>query len=559
MSELNQDTQDNQNKLVEINKEISDYYTDKMASIENMKKEGKNPYPHKYPSSMSLKNYIETYNHIEQGARCQDSNEQIIGRVTLKRDASKKLKFLTIEENGYNIQVMVSFEFYHFDETVNSVNSVNSDKDKLDFFIKTIATINRGDIIGISGFVGKSHKGELSIFPYTIQILTPCLRLLPTSHFGITDEETRMRKRFLDLLVNASSRTPFIIRNKVLKFIRNFLYDMEFIEVQTPIINLNAGGANAKKFTTYLNDLKTNMELRVAPELYLKQLVVGGFPRVYEIGPQFRNESIDRTHSPEFTSLEFYMAYADYNDLIIIAENLFSSIVHHIHGTFKIKCKPFDNDKSKPFDNDKSKPFDDVDNNEHSNDLIEIDFTPPFNKFDFVKEIELGCGKKLPIEFDSDESNLFLQKLCKEHNIVCADPKTTSRLLDKLAGHFIEPKCINPSFVINHPRVMCPLAKWHRDNSNLTERFEMFIMGYEFANAYTELNDPVVQRFEFEKQMKSKSCGDDEAQNIDETFIEALEYGLPPTGGFGMGIDRLIMILSGVMKIQDVITFPLIR
>jgi lysyl-tRNA synthetase class 2 len=230
------------------------------------------------------------------------------------------------------------------------------------------------------------------------------------------------------------------------------------------------------------------------------------------------------------------MAYADYNDLMVMAEEIFSQVVFSIHGTYKIMCIPFDSDVP-----------------------VEIDFTPPFKRYDFIKEIELECGRTLPTDLTTPEANQFLQELCKLFNVECSNPRTTARLLDKLCGRFIESKCKNPTFVINHPLIMSPLAKWHRNNPNITERFELFIMGFEFANAYTELNDPTIQRETFNQQMLAKASGDEEAQSIDETFVSALEYGLPPTGGFGIGIDRLTMALSKSNKIQDVILFPTLR
>jgi lysyl-tRNA synthetase, class II len=390
--------------------------------------------------------------------------------------------------------------------------------------------IARGDYVGIYGFVGKTKMGELTIIAREMVVLTPCLRELSGTKFGLKDDEMRARKRYIDLIINRESRDPIIIRSKVLKYIRNYLDSLDFIEVQTPIISHQAGGASAKPFITHYNDLKTDMVMRVAPELYLKQLVVGGLDRVYEIGQQFRNESIDTSHNPEFVSLEFYMAYADYNDLMDICEDMLSKLVLQINGSYLVK-------------------YDDK----------VIDFKPPYKRLDIVKEIEKGTNTKLPDDLGSEEANKILLELCDKFNVECRSPKTNARLLDKLAGKFVENQFINPTFLINHPLVMSPLAKWHRDNPFLTERFELFVNGFELANAYTELNDPTIQRKTFEDQMKAKASGDDEAQPIDENYIEALEYGLPPTGGFGMGIERLIMVLSNRQRIKDVICFPMLK
>jgi lysyl-tRNA synthetase class 2 len=506
--------------------EIS-YGSERKNYVLQQKEASENPYPHHFNQTMQLKQYVEQYSPLENES-VEQHIENISGRVESTRDY-KKLFFCTIWQGDSKLQLMMNMSSF---ETQG-----NSNKEKERYFRQKVSNIKRGDIIGAIGNPCRSKTGELSLLTKSFKILAPCLKMLPTSHFGLTNDEERYRHRYIDLIVNKDSREIFYVRSKVIKFLRKYLDDREFMEVETPILAQQAGGAAAKPFKTYHNSNKTEMTMRIATELPLKQLVVGGFDRVYEIGKQFRNESIDRTHSPEFTSVEFYMAYADYNDLMNMAEDFFPKLAMHIHGSYKVKCKSFESD----------------------NEIMEVDFTPPFARFDFVGELEKETSTIFPKDLSSEDARVFLDELCNKYNIECSSPRTTTRLLDKLAGHFIEPKCINPSFVINHPAIMSPLAKWHRDNANFSERFELFMLGHEFANAYTELNDPFVQREAFENQLKDKNSGDEEAQDVDNIFIDALECGLPPTGGFGIGIDRLVMLMAGTNRIQDVILFPAMK
>ena len=289
------------------------------------------------------------------------------------------------------------------------------------------------------------------------------------------NKDTRYRQRYLDLILNNNVRNIFKTRNLVIDFVRKYLRDMDFIEVETPMMNMIPGGATARPFETYHNDLDMNLFMRIAPELYLKMLIVGGMNRVFEIGKQFRNEGIDMTHNPEFTTCEFYWAYADYNDLMDMTEDMLSKMCYSIHGTYKIQYHPNGQD--------------DKDN------VIEIDFTAPFRRIPMMAGLEEVLGIKLPknTELDTEESRIFFDKLCKEKNVDCSNPRTTARLIDKLVGHYLESQCKNPTFITNTPQIMSPLAKWHRSEEGLCERFELFINYHELINAYTELNDPKVQ------------------------------------------------------------------
>ncbi|KAK4792802.1 hypothetical protein SAY86_023237 [Trapa natans] len=524
------------------------YFENRAKYLEGQKAEGMNPYPHKFEVQMSIIEFIEKYGSLSNGDHLEEVTVSLAGRIMNKRSSSSKLFFYDMHGGGAKLQVMT--------------DASKSGMEEAEFY-KFHSSVKRGDVVGITGFPGKTKRGELSIFPTSFTVLSHCLHMLPRQKAGpgsdnantkkidswlpgrtrnpeayiLKDQETRYRQRYLDLMVNTEVRQIFKTRTKIVRYIQRFLDNLDFFEVETPMMNMIAGGAAARPFVTHHNELNMRLYMRIAPELYLKQLVVGGLERVYEIGKQFRNEGIDLTHNPEFTTCEFYMAFADYNDLMALTEEMLSGMVKELTGGYKIKY--------------------------HANGLdkepIEIDFTPPFRRIDMVEELEKAAGLNIPKDFSSEEANKYLVEACMKFDVKCPPPQTTTRMLDKLVGHFLEETCVNPTFIINHPEIMSPLAKWHRSKPGLTERFELFINKHELCNAYTELNDPIVQRQRFSDQLKDRQSGDDEAMAMDETFCTALEYGLPPTGGWGLGIDRLTMLLTDSQNIKEVLLFPAMK
>lgn len=370
-----------------------------------------------------------------------------------------------------------------------------------------------------------------------VTLLTPCLHQLPDSFYGFKDQEQRYRRRHLDLIMNNDVRDAFIKRGKMVDYIRSFFKSREFLEVETPMMNQIAGGATAKPFKTFHNAYNQELFMRVAPELYLKQLVVGGLERVFELGKQFRNEDADLTHNPEFTTAEFYMAYADVYDIMDLTEDLVSGVVQHATGGLQTTYHT------------------------QAGEELHVNWAKPWKRIEMIPALEEATGTKFPPgdQLHTQETNEFLKGVVKKAGVECSPPLTNARMIDKLVGEFIEDHCINPTFITGHPQMMSPLAKYHRKNAGLCERFEAFVCRKEIVNAYTELNDPFDQRLRFEEQASQKAQGDDEAQLVDETFCESLEWGLPPTGGWGMGIDRMAMFLTDNYTIREVLTFPFMK
>ncbi|MBA64651.1 MAG: lysine--tRNA ligase [Candidatus Marinimicrobia bacterium] len=485
-------------------KQIMDHRLEKLNSLI---KDGVDPYPAKFKPTHFSQSIKLNYEELK------GKNVVVAGRIRALRKMGKA-SFFRISDNEGDIQIFIK-------------------KDDLgDAIYGYFKLLDIGDFVGIEGSVFTTKTGEISIHTINLTILAKSIRPLPivkekdgVLYDSFSDKEQRYRNRHLDLLLNPEVKNTFFKRAKIIKSIRKFLDDKQFLEVETPVLQPLYGGANARPFVTHHNSLDQTLYMRIADELYLKRLIIGGIDRVYEIGKDFRNEGMDRNHNPEFTMLEFYCAYMDYEDCMDLVENLIKNAAKEVNALVI------------------------------NVDGREVDLNMTFHRKKFMELLT----EKLGYDFN-DISEDQLKVICHEKGIELEDNANFGQMLDALMGNFIEPTLIEPTFIIDYPKVISPLAKMHRDgDKNLVERFELFIGGSEFANSFSELNDPIDQRSRLEDQAALRELGDDEAQVLDENFIQAMECGMPPTGGVGIGIDRLIMLLTGNRWIKDVILFPTLK
>ncbi|MGB4238280.1 MAG: lysine--tRNA ligase [Candidatus Hydrothermia bacterium] len=486
---------------------MSDEFEIRKEKVEVLRKAGIEPYQYHFEITHRSNAIKEHFDELE------NKEISIAGRLMTKR-VFGKLSFAHIRDENGDIQIAIQ-------QGTTKVHC--SDEDGASFFKKFVDT---GDIIGINGKVFKTKTGEITILVEKLTILSKCLRPIPEKWHGLRDRELIYRERYLDLIMNIESRETFVKRAKIIKLIRSFFDEKGFIEVETPILQPVYGGAFAKPFETYSNALNTKLYLRIADELYLKRLLVGGLEKVYEISKDFRNEGIDRLHYPEFTMLEAYASYWDYNDMMNMTEELMEKLAMEIMGGTEF---------------------------EYQGEKISL--KRPYKKLSYLDELSSKLGKD-PLSMGQDE----LRRVGIELGLPNAKKLPPNRLLDKLFDALVADQIKNPTFVVDHPVLISPLAKKHRKYNDRVERFELFILGVEFANAFSELNDPIAQRERFEEQVRFRDAGDEEIpKEVDEDFLNAMEYGMPPAGGIGFGIDRIIMLLTNQYSIRDVIVFPQLK
>ena len=493
--------QENNNQEQEL--DINHLMQIRREKLSELQEQGKNPFEiTKFNRTNTAGEIKANYENFEQ------KDVTVAGRIIAKRIMGKA-SFCTIQDCDEKIQSYVS------------INDLGEES------YKAFKTFDIGDIIGITGFVFKTRTEEISVHAKEVTLLTKSLRPLPEKFHGLKDPDLRYRQRYTDLIVNPEVKDTFILRSKIIKEIRRFMDENGYMEVETPILTTVATGDAARPFMTHHNTLDLQMYLRIAPELNLKRLIVGGFDKVFEIGKNFRNEGMDIKHNPEFTNMEFYSAYQDYNDMMDISEKLISTVAKNTLGTTTITYQG-----------------------------QEINLAPGWKKITMIEAIKEVTG----IDFNTINTDEEAQAIAKEKGVEYEEIKNTrGHIINEFFETFVEETLIQPTFIMDYPIELSPLTKKKKEDPRLVERFELFIGGREYGNAYSELNDPIDQYERFLKQVEAKEKGDEEAGGMDEDFVNALEIGLPPTGGMGIGLDRLIMLLTDSASIRDVLLFPTMK
>ena len=482
--------------------ELSEILKVRIDKLNELQRLGKNPFKvNEYNKTHSTKEIVEKFESME------GQQVSIAGRVMSKRDMGKA-SFCDLQDRTGKIQLYIK------------VNDVGEET------YEQIKKFDIGDIVGTQGEVFKTRRGEISIKVSSIALLSKSLQPLPEKWHGLKDVDLRYRQRYVDLIVNPEVKNTFIKRSKIIKAIRDFLDNRGYLEVDTPILNNIPGGAAARPFITHHNTLDIDMYLRIATELHLKRLIVGGLEKVYEMGRIFRNEGMSIKHNPEFTTIELYEAYTDYNGMMSLTEQMIYDVAQKVLGTAVIEYQG-----------------------------EEIDLTPPWNKITMIDAICKYTG----VDFNNASTDEEACQVAKSLQITVDDNATRGEIINLVFEACVEEKLVQPTFIMDYPVEVSPLAKRKADNPALTERFELFITRREIANAFSELNDPIDQKQRFIKQVEAREAGDEEANMMDEDFIHALEYGMPPTGGLGIGIDRLVMLLTDAYSIKDVLLFPTMK
>ncbi|MGM7724445.1 lysine--tRNA ligase [Metabacillus sp. Hm71] len=493
----------------ELNQEeLNDQLKVRREKLHTLREKGLDPFGKRFERTHQTAEIIDAYNEFEKEELEEKAiSVTIAGRIMTKRGKGKA-GFAHIQDLSGQIQIYVR------KDTVG--------EEAYDIF----NTADLGDIIGVTGEVFKTKVGELSIKVKSFELLTKALRPLPDKFHGLKDIEQRYRQRYVDLIVSPESKKTFITRSKIIQAMRRYLDDQGYLEVETPTMHSIPGGASARPFITHHNALDMPLYMRIAIELHLKRLIVGGLEKVYEIGRVFRNEGVSTRHNPEFTMIELYEAYADYQDIMELTENVIAHVAKEVLGTTTIQYGEY-----------------------------EVNLEPKWKRLHMVDAIKEYTGADFWKEMSLEEA----RTLAKEHHVEITEHMQYGHIVNEFFEQKVEEKLIQPTFIYGHPVEISPLAKKNDDDPRFTDRFELFIVAREHANAFTELNDPIDQKERFEAQLKEREQGNDEAHMMDEDFIEALEYGMPPTGGLGIGIDRLVMLLTNSPSIRDVLLFPQMR